>query len=117
MDLVTPDSAVLRVGFADAMSGLDYSSLSVRYFEMTPALNSQLEDISNSNDVAAAIAAHRQLSADAEQTIDIELERDIDSHNILTRTLALEPGEYVLTVVINDLTGNTQTAHRRFIIN
>ena len=81
--------ALLKVGFNDAKSGLDWSSLEVRY--------------------------HRVGSI--EQLVPINVGSDVGAKNILTKNLGLGSGDYVVTVSINDNAGNTGVASRRFSVN
>jgi hypothetical protein len=108
--------AQLKVGFADAKSGIDEASLSVKYFKIDASIISQLPDPSIIVD-DTAIAKLKQAIASAEKTVAIDAVQDIDAKNILTKDLGLPAGEYVITVSINDLTGNTGVASRRFTIN
>jgi len=108
--------AQLKVGFADAKSGINKTSLSVKYFKIDAAFTSQLPDPSTViND--AAIARLKQVIADAEKPVATNGALDIDASNILSIDLGLPAGEYVVTVSINDNTGNTGIAYRRFTIN
>ena len=106
----------LKVGFADAKSGIDKTTLSVKYFKIDAAIISQLPDPSTVVD-DAAITKLKQAIVNAEKTVAIDVVRDIDAKNVLTIDLGLSAGEYVITVSVNDKTGNTGIASRRFIIN
>ena len=79
-------SAVLKVGFSDAKSGLDWSTLEVSYYWV---------DSLSTNTVAVNVA------------------QDVNSRNILNKALALGAGDYVLTVSIRDKTGNKGIASVR----
>jgi hypothetical protein len=81
--------AQLKVGFNDALSGLDWGTLSVKY---------------------------RKLGS-AEQTLAINVGSEVNAKNILTKNLPIGAGEYIITVSINDIAGNTGVATRRFTIN
>jgi hypothetical protein len=82
-------SAQLIVGFNDAKSGLDWSTLSVSYYKL----------------------------GSSKQTVSINVASDVNARDILSKNLALGTGEYVVTVSINDMAGNTGIASRRFKIN
>ncbi len=110
-------NAQLTVGFADAISGLDWSTLEVKYFEINAALIAQIPDPSTAVDIEAAIVDLKQVITAAEQSVSVDVATDVSAKNILTIDLGLSAGEYVITLTINDLTGNTGTASRRFIIN
>ncbi|MCK5666954.1 MAG: hypothetical protein KAI17_25885, partial [Thiotrichaceae bacterium] len=110
-------STQLKVGFADAMSGINKNTLSVKYFKIDADFISQLPDPSTVVDVDAAIAKLKQVIVSAEETIVIDGVQDIDNKNILTIDLGLSAGEYVITVSINDIAGNTGIGSRRFKIN
>ena len=112
----TGAGAQLKVGFADAKSGIDKATLSVKYFKIDASIISQLPDPSIVVD-DTAIAKLKQAIASAEKTVAIDAVQDIDAKNILTKDLGLPAGEYVITVSINDHTGNTGVASRRFTIN
>jgi len=81
--------AQLKVGFNDAKSGLNWNSLQVRYYKVGAA----------------------------PQTLAINVGSDVDARNILTKSLPIGNGDYVVTVSINDAAGNTGVATRRFTIN
>jgi hypothetical protein len=80
----------LKVGFADAKSGLDWSTLSVSY---------------------------QALGDGVEKAIAINPGTDVNAKNILTLNLPLTAGEYIITVSINDMSGNTGIVTRRFKIS
>jgi hypothetical protein len=82
------NNALLRVGFNDAKSGLDWSTLEVKYYRV------------------GAAGSVTSVSAGG----------DVDARDILSKSLALGVGEYVITVSINDNAGNTGVASRRFRI-
>ena len=82
-------STQLKVGFNDAKSGLDWSTLEVRYYRI----------------------------GSVEQVVPVSPASDVDANDILTKNLALGVGEYVVTVSINDNAGNTGIATRRFSVN
>ncbi len=107
----------LKVGFNDAKSGIDWNTLSVKYFEIDPGFVSQMPDPATIVDIDAALATLKQFIASVEQPIAINVTQDVSAKNILTKNLALGSGEYVLTVSVNDMTGNTGIAYRRFKIN
>jgi len=109
-------SAQLKVGFADAKSGLNKSSLLVKYLKIDAAFIAQLPDPSTVID-EATVASLRQFITNKEVTVATNGVADIDAKNIMTINLGLSAGEYVVTVSINDNTGNTGVATRRFIIN
>jgi len=81
--------SLLKVGFNDAKSGLDWDTLQVKYYKIGSPV----------------------------QTVAINVSSDVDANNILTKNIALGSGEYVITVSINDVTGNTGLAYRRFKID
>jgi len=81
--------AQLKVGFNDAKSGLDWSTLAVSYYKI----------------------------GSSRQAIAINVASDVNDRNILSKNLALGSGDYVITVSINDMAGNTGIATRRFKVN
>jgi hypothetical protein len=82
-------SAQLKVGFNDAKSGLDWSTLEVKYYKI----------------------------GSAEQAVTINVASDVNAKDILTKDMGLGSGEYVITVSIKDKAGNIGVASRRFKIN
>jgi hypothetical protein len=81
----------LKVGFADAKSGLDWSTLRVSY---------------------------HALSDGVEKTIPVNTGTDVDFlKNILTVNLPIPTGEYIITVSMNDMSGNAGIVTRRFKIS
>jgi hypothetical protein len=109
-------STMLKVGFADAISGLNLSSTSVKYYKITANISAQLSNIANSTNFAADLASLKSAIAAAEQTVSINTGADIDSKNILSTNLSLTAGEYVVTVSVKDNAGNRGIATRRFTI-
>ncbi len=107
----------LKVGFADAKSGIDWSTLSVQYFALDAAFINQLPDPSDTANIEANIAALKVLIASLEQPVAVNIAEDINAKNILTVDMGLSAGEYIVTVTVNDNTGNTAVASRRFLVN
>jgi hypothetical protein len=83
------NSALLKVGFNDAKSGLDWSTLEVKYYKV----------------------------GSPQQVTQVNVAGDVGAKDILTKGLALGPGDYVVTVSVKDNAGNTGVASRRFKIN
>ena len=110
------NSSQLQVGLNDALSGLDINTLKVKYFKIDASITSQYPDLTNIDNVDAAITTFKQVMAAAEQSVTINTIQDINVKNVLTKDLALGAGEYVVTVSINDLVGNTGVSYRRFTI-
>ncbi len=107
----------LKVGFADAKSGINWSTLSVSYFELDAAFFNQLPDPADTANITANIAALKVLIASLEQSVSVNLVQDVNAKNILTVDMGLSAGEYIVTVTVNDNTGNTAVASRRFLVN
>jgi hypothetical protein len=80
----------LKVGFSDALSGLNWETLSVSY-------HSLLDNI--------------------ELPVGININTEVDTKNILTKELNISPGEYIISISIKDLTGNIGLSTRRFSVN
>jgi len=83
------NGTLLKVGFNDAKSGVDWNTLEVSYYRV----------------------------GSVEQAVAVNAASDVDDKNILTKNLALGAGEYVVTVSVKDNAGNIGTASRRFTIN
>lgn len=79
----------LKVGFADAKSGINYSSLKVTYRAVDSSTETAIVTSTNAADYPK---------------------------NILSTALGLGSGEYILTVSVQDTTGNIGIATRRFTI-
>ena len=110
-------NSILRAGFNDAKSGLDYSSLDVRYVAMNGAVTTALSQLENATDFEQALAQVRQLIVNASIPVTINVGNDIDAKHVLTKNLPLVTGEYLLFISIKDMVGNTGTASRRFSVN
>jgi hypothetical protein len=80
----------LKVGFADAKSGLDWDTLSVSY---------------------------RSLADNIDHPVSVNIISDINAKNILSINLPITTGDYIVTVSVNDITGNTGIGYRRFRVN
>lgn len=106
----------LKVGFADAKSGIDWSTLSVKYLAMNASFINQLPDPTDTGNIEANIVALKSLIANQEQSVAINVAQSVNSKNILTFDMGLAAGEYLVTVSVNDNTGNMGISHRRFLV-
>lgn len=115
-------SANIVVGFADAKSGINWSTLTVSYYPVDKdlATNLLLSDPSLVDDPDRLLSEVQALINSVTKPVAFNISSDVSAKNILTISLpgGLSVGnDYVIEVTVKDIKGNMGRATRKFSVN